>query len=180
MRVISGKYRGLKLDTVDSKTTRPTTDRTKEGLFNLLQNQINKKIILDLFAGSGALGIEALSRGAMKVIFNDNNYTSNKILKDNLSKLKIKNFDIYNLEYIDCLNRLRGTKYDLIFLDPPYHQKTYYSKVIDFLLENKMLNKNAYIVCESNQNITEYNDQLVIWKHRNYGKSIITIFTINN
>ncbi len=180
MRIISGKYRGKKLLTVDKATLRPTTDRTKEAIFNLLQNKIQGRIALDLFCGSGALGIEALSRGAMKVIFNDNDNDAIKVVKKNLNSFVVKNFDIYNLEYLSCLQRLRGTKYDLVFLDPPYENQTAYQIAINFLLDNNMLKQNAYLICESNQDITYDDNRLVEWKKRKYSRNIITIFTINN
>ncbi len=180
MRIVAGKYRGKILSTVDKETIRPTSDRTKENLFNLLQNKIEKTIVLDLFSGSGALGIECLSRGAMKVIFNDKDYDAVKIIKKNLSTFVVKNFDIYNLDYLSCLQRLRGTKYDHVFIDPPYKEKKIYNEVINFLLENNMLNKNAYIICESDHKIILENEAIVMWKDRKYGKSFISIFTINN
>ena len=89
MRVISGTARGTKLSSIESIKTRPTLDRVKESLFNILQDKIKDKIILDLFAGSGALGIEALSRGAQKAYFCDINYDAIKILKQNLDKTKL-------------------------------------------------------------------------------------------
>ncbi len=180
MRIISGKYRGKKLLAVDKETIRPTKDRIKEAIFNLLQNKIHHSIVLDLFSGSGGLGIECLSRGAMKVIFNDKDYDAIKVIRKNLASFSVKNFDIYNLDYIDCLQRLSGTKYDCVFLDPPYKNIDSYYKAINFLLENNMLTKNAYIICESDQEIIFENQKLIMWKNRQYGKNIISIFTINN
>lgn len=89
MRVISGIARGSKIETIDSLKTRPTLDRVKEALFNILQNDIKDSIVLDLFAGSGALGIESLSRGAKKVYFCDNNIDAIKVIKRNLEKTRL-------------------------------------------------------------------------------------------
>ena len=86
MRVISGKAKGSKLSSIESLSTRPTLDRVKESLFNIIQDKINDSIVLDLFAGSGALGIEAISRGAKKAYFCDNNYDAIKMIKRNLEK----------------------------------------------------------------------------------------------
>ena len=89
MRVISGLARGTKLKTIDEMTTRPTLDRVKESLFNILQNQIKNSVVLDLFAGSGALGIEALSRGAAKAYFCDTNRDAINVIKENLNKTRL-------------------------------------------------------------------------------------------
>ena len=89
MRVISGRARGTKLKTIESMSTRPTLDRVKESLFNILQKDITEKNVLDLFAGSGALGIEALSRGANKAYFSDSNPEAVKVIKENLTKTRL-------------------------------------------------------------------------------------------
>ena len=120
MRVISGIARGTKISSIESLATRPTLDRVKESLFNILQNDIKNKVMLDLFAGSGALGIEALSRGAKKAYFCDNSKEAIKVLKQNLEKTKlIKNAIIINKDYKLALKEIKE-KIDIIFLDPPY------------------------------------------------------------
>ena len=89
MRVVSGKVRGMQLKTIESDSTRPTKDMVKEALFSILMSKTPDSIFLDLFAGSGAIGIEALSRGAEKAYFSDNNIECNKVIKDNLAKAKM-------------------------------------------------------------------------------------------
>src|SRR5574344_2016770 len=118
MRVISGTAKGTKLNSIEELTTRPTLDRVKESLFNILQDSVRNQTVLDLFAGSGALGIEALSRGASKAYFCDLNDEAIKFIKQNLEKTKLtSNAIVVKKDYksfIDSTNE----KFDLIFLDP--------------------------------------------------------------
>ena len=120
MRIISGKARGTKLYTLEGLNTRPTLDRVKESLFNIIQNYLNNAIVLDLFSGSGALGIESISRGAKKAILCDNNYNAITIIMKNIEKCHIENdTEIIYKDYKKCLNSL-NEKVDIIFIDPPY------------------------------------------------------------
>ena len=122
MRVIAGKYKGKKLLPPPDKSVRPTTDRIKETVFNILASRYGiGGWVLDLFCGSGNLGIECLSRGADEVRFNDKSAESCAVLKKNLAKLKDGNFKVTCLDFTACLDLLAGKeKFDLIFLDPPY------------------------------------------------------------
>ncbi len=124
MRVIAGSARSLKLKTIDGMSTRPTTDRIKETLFNILNSNLQGCIFLDLFSGSGAIGIEALSRGAAKAFFVDNNRSCIKCIEDNLvfTRLKDKAFVMHTdvLSAIRKLQGIQGEPVDFIFLDPPY------------------------------------------------------------
>ena len=121
MRVISGIARGTKLNSIDNISTRPTLDRVKEPLFSIIQSYLQESNVLDLFAGSGALGIEALSRGANHCTFCDKSYESVKMLKQNLQKTKLEDKGtIFVQDYKKCLKNLIGKKYDIIFIDPPY------------------------------------------------------------
>lgn len=123
MRVISGKLRGTKLNSIESNLTRPTLDRVKESLFNIMQNQIEDSIILDLFAGSGAIAIEFLSRGAKKAYLCDKSQDAVKMIKQNLQKTRLtENSIVINKDYKKCLDELQKSKvkFDIIFLDPPY------------------------------------------------------------
>lgn len=120
MRIISGRYRGLKLNGFSGDSIRPTADRVKESLFNILYNRVSGARVLDLFSGSGNLGIECLSRGAAHVDFNDISSQSIKVLRGNLSRLKGgHSFSVTTGDYAAFLNRA-GQPYDLIFIDPPY------------------------------------------------------------
>ena len=117
MRVISGKYRGRRLHAPEGKRVRPTTDRVKEALFSVIQFAVPGTQVLDLFAGSGALGIEALSRGAESCVFVENNRRHIDCLKLNLEKAD-EAYEIISTDYIAALKRLSGRKFGLVFCDP--------------------------------------------------------------
>ena len=152
MRVISGKYKGKNIEGFNINGTRPTMDRVKESLFGSIQEYIDQSIVLDLFAGSGALGLESLSRGAKKVVFCDNSMLAIKTIKQNLFSLKEKNVKILCAHYEKALKILKeeGWKFDVIFLDPPYKMKEVYERVRNLLIDYNLLNENAILVEESN------------------------------
>ena len=121
MRIISGKARGTKLYTLEGENTRPTLDRVKESLFNILQTKLKDAIVLDLFAGSGALGIESLSRGEKKAIFCDHNKEAINVIKKNLNKTNFEGQSlILKTDYQKALESIKDEKIDIIYLDPPY------------------------------------------------------------
>ena len=123
MRVISGKAKGTKLGTIEEQSTRPTLDRVKESLFNIINTKIEDSIVLDLFAGSGALGIECISRGAKQVYFCDKSKQAINQIKQNLIKTRFEQQAvIFQNDYINCLKECAQKQivFDLIFLDPPY------------------------------------------------------------
>lgn len=123
MRVISGIARGTKLNSIESLSTRPTLDRVKESLFNILQNKIEETVVLDLFAGSGAIAIEFLSRGARQAYLGENNHTAIKMIYTNLEKTRLKEKAIVIAkDYQKVLENLKkeNIQFDLIYLDPPY------------------------------------------------------------
>ncbi|NCA67118.1 MAG: 16S rRNA (guanine(966)-N(2))-methyltransferase RsmD [Clostridia bacterium] len=144
MRIIAGKYRGRKLNTPNGQDVRPTSDRVRENIFNIIQWRIAGSAVLDLFAGTGAMGIEAISRGATAV-FNDKDMSSVALIKDNLIYLNEK-AEVFNLDYAAALSRLKGRQFDTIFLDPPYALDA--TNVINIINENKLLKKNGLIVYE--------------------------------
>lgn len=148
MRVISGTAKGTKLDTLDTLDTRPTLDRVKEALFNIVQSKIYDSMILDLFSGSGALGIEALSRGAKKVIFCDKSKYACSIINKNLKKTNLEEKAIvYNKDYENCLDLLEE-KFDIIFLDPPYNADLCI-KAISKIIDRDLLSSNAIVIIET-------------------------------
>lgn len=151
MRVISGIAKGTKLNSIDDIHTRPTLDRVKEPLFSIIQNYIEDAFVLDLFAGSGALGIETLSRGAKKCIFCDKSYNVIKILKQNLEKTRFIEKSIVTVsDYKKCLNEFKQEKFDIIFIDPPYKLNIAVESV-KTIIENKMISKNGIIVLETDE-----------------------------
>ena len=151
MRVISGKARGTKLNSIDSLKTRPTLDRVKESLFNILQKDLEDIIVLDLFAGSGALGIEALSRGAKQAYFCDSSSESIQVQKQNLEKTRLLDQAvILNKDFRKGLQELRERKFDLIFLDPPY-KTDYVINALEDIISFDLLEENGKIIVETDE-----------------------------
>ena len=151
MRIITGKARGVKLDTLDGLDTRPTSERTKEAVFSMLQFDIANSTVLDLFSGSGQMGLEALSRGASRAYMIDASRRACEIIKKNVEKSRLKDgADVVCEDSISFLKRYKGEKLDIVFLDPPYATDLI-DKALRILYENDLLNPECYIVCESDR-----------------------------
>ena len=121
MRIISGSARGTNLFTLDGLTTRPTLDRVKESLFNIIQNEIPESVFLDLFSGSGAVGLESASRGARKTILCDKSKDAIKIINKNIEKTHLKEkVELYNVDYKELIKNKLKEKIDIVYIDPPY------------------------------------------------------------
>lgn len=148
MRIISGQARGTVLYTLDGDSTRPTLDRVKESLFNIIQSKIREAVVLDLFAGSGALGIESLSRGAKKVFLCDKSKQAINIIKKNLEKTKLTtNAIIINDDYKNAIKETKD-KFDIIFIDPPYMENIAV-KAVENIIENNLLTDEGLIILET-------------------------------
>ncbi len=145
MRVVGGKYRGKKLKEFNLTSTKPTLDKVKEAIFDMLQTKIYGAHVLDLFSGTGAFGVEALSRGAAFVDFVDNNSEAIKLINANLTGIEGE-FKVTNADYLQFLTG--KSKYDAILLDPPYLSDCGV-KAIHYILSNNMLNENGVIVLET-------------------------------
>lgn len=171
MRVISGKYKGKQIQGFDIEGTRPTMDRIKESLFGIIQNKLIDSVCLDLFAGSGSLGIEALSNGAKCCYFVDKHKQISNVLKQNL--IGIENSIFINKNYIDALEELKNMKFDIIFLDPPYKQHLI-TPSIKQILELDLLNKEGIIICEYEDEDIKTDLQLI--KEKKYGTKKIKIY----
>ena len=151
MRIISGKAKGTNLYTLKGNQTRPTTDRAKEALFNIIGTDIVECTFLDLFAGSGAVGLEAASRGAKKVILADKSFDAINIIKKNIQKTHLENeTTVYKLDCELVLKTKIKEKQDYIFLDPPYKSDLLY-KTIQIILKNDLLNENGIIIAETDR-----------------------------
>lgn len=149
MRVIAGKARRLQLKTIDGMGTRPTTDRIKETLFNMINNDMPQAVFLDLFSGSGAIGIEALSRGASKAYFVESNKKAVQCIKDNLNFTKLQDDAVVAMPVESALKDLEHkVKFDFIFMDPPY-DKLYEKDVLIFLSKSDLINKSSRIIVEA-------------------------------
>ncbi len=158
MRIVGGKYKRKLIDYPSdyekNYETRPTKDRIREAIFSAISNYVEDSYVLDLFAGSGALGIEALSRSAKHCDFVDIRKDAFYVISNNLKSLGITNAKIYLSSYMNALNTLKDNdiKYSLVLLDPPYKMDVY-QKVIDFMIGNEMLTKDAIIVLESDHQL---------------------------
>lgn len=178
MRIIAGKYRGTKLYTLEGLDTRPTLDRVKEPLFSILQSKLLKANVLDLFAGSGALSLESLSRGAERVVLCDNSKKAINVIKQNFEKLKIvTNFEIINKDYIEALKNLQNEKFDIIFLDPPYNMHIL-NDILNFISINKLLTKDGIVICEIDKEYLEDINDLELIKNKRYGSTFVYIYKI--
>ncbi len=178
MRIIGGKYRSRVLAEFTGQDVRPTSDRAKEALFNILALKLYGARVLDLFAGSGALGLESLSRGAKEVVFNDCAKDSLAILKKNLAALKIpvggEEAKLINYDYAVCLDTVRGP-FDLIFLDPPY-RFDYGVKALEKISQRGLLSENGIAVYERDRPFEGEVSGLEKYDERKYGKTYITLF----
>lgn len=175
MKVITGTYKGCKLSCISGyDVTRPTSSFVKESIFNFLQFEIYDKNVLDLFSGSGQLGIEALSRGAKHCVFVDNYALNIKVINSNLNACKITdNFKVVKTDFLTFLKNCKFS-FDIVFLDPPY-DKNYYNVCLEEL--KNLLNSYSFVVCESNKNEKILFDETYynIYKEKVYSNTKITI-----
>lgn len=173
MRIIGGIYGGRKLTEFENIGVRPTSDMVRESLFNILRDRITNARFLDLFCGTGAVGIEAISRGAEHVFFNDNSKKSLDCLQKNLKNLKIDGG--YSVSLMDGLSFLENTteKFDVIYIDPPYDSGLGEKAVI---LAEKCLNAGGVIVYESDSAIKFDFDKLCLKDTRKYGRNVLYFF----
>lgn len=177
MRVISGKARGTKLYTLEGLLTRPTLDRVKESLFNIISQEIRGCVFLDLFAGSGAIGIEAASRGASKVVLCDKSKEAIEIIKKNLEKTHLEEVaKVYYNNYEELLNKDFLEKPDIIYLDPPY-DTDYVFLALRQMLEKNLLKKETLVIIETDnpERIEKQIEKLDLEKtdKRKYGRAYL-------
>ena len=180
MRIITGKARGIKLKTLEGDNTRPTAERVKEAVFSMLQFDIEGRRILDLFAGSGQMSLEALSRGASEAVLIDKSIDAIKIIEENSKKCGFgESCIIRRCDYLEYIKRNKGEKFDIIFLDPPYALH-FYAPALRALIENDMLKPMSLVVCESGEEMIfdkdlALEDRFCIFKQSRYSKTFITI-----
>lgn len=177
MRVIGGKYRGRKLNAPEDEKVRPTTDKVKESVFDMIQFRVADCAFLDLFAGSGGMGIEAISRGANRVVFADYSPASLKLLKSNLAMLNADSYTIKRGDYKGVLGALKGDKFDIIYLDPPYSLKCL-EECTRIIANNDLLNDGGIVIYEhlnADTTIDEINS-LVLIKSKKYGIICVDIY----
>ena len=180
MRVITGTARGVQLKTPDGINTRPTADRVKEALFSIIHFDIPGASVLDLFAGTGQLGIEALSRGASNAVFVDVRDDACSLIKENLKRTKLQaNAQVVKAEYSHFLRNCQQ-KFGIIFLDPPYAED-FLEKSLNFITEIDILQSGGIIVTERPLGKTLHGDYSGYSRSKDYkyGKVILTIFRKN-
>ena len=182
MRVISGKARGLKLNAPKNQDVRPTTDRVKESLFNMINSYIMDSNILDLFAGTGSLGIECLSRGAKNCVFVDKSKDSINIVRSNVKKARVENEStILNVDFKDAVKRLstQNQKFDVIFMDPPYYENMFIEclKSID---KFNLLDEDGIIVVEHDTKdlFEDSIGRLNKSREKKYGNTTLTFYKL--
>ena len=180
VKIIAGKYRSRVLSTLDGLNTRPMTSRMKESIFNTIGPYFDGDVVLDLFGGSGALSLEAISRGASFSYINEKAYDALKIIKKNVESLGAQNeVRIMNLDYKVALKKLAsdGVKFDLVFLDPPYRMNIV-GEIVEYLTQNEMLNDKAIIILQyvSGNYRPQENDNLLVLKNFSYASSEVCIY----
>lgn len=180
MIITGGSCKGRKINTVKSKEVRPTSSKIRESIFSMIYSSITESVMLDLFAGSGIMGLEALSRGAKKVYFVEKNPKVYRLLKENLSNFDFE-YEIKLSDAIVALNAFKGTKFDIIFVDPPYASGLV-EPVLTKIKDNELLAKGGIIVLEHGSSfpvsgiIKDLN--LSVLKEKRYGDTSITIVCI--
>lgn len=183
MRIITGSARGVSLLTLPGEATRPTAERTKEAVFSMIQFDIEGRKVLDLFAGSGQLALEALSRGAASAVLCDKSKEAINIIKKNAEKTRLSDkCKIYSSDAQTLLGRLGEERFDIVFLDPPYALKAI-PGVLSSLIGNKRLKPTSIIVCETAEAADvfgseyELSEKFNIKKQTRYGAACVTIMS---
>ena len=177
MRVVSGKYGGRPLKTLDGKTTRPTTDKVKGAIFNMIGPYFDGGRVLDLYAGSGSLGIEAVSRGMESAVLVEKDRRAQAIVAENIAMTKEEaRFELLKMESSRALEQLTG-QFDLVLLDPPYAKEQIIAD-IEKMAERKLLSEDIMVVCETDKSVDlpEEIADLGIWKQKIYGISKVTVY----
>lgn len=176
MRVIAGEVGGTNLKSIDTKSVRPTLGRVKESMFSMIFPYFPFEKGLDLFAGFGSLGIEALSRGTKQFTFIEKNRKYAKLIKENIKKCHFEKRSKVRTKNVFTYLKNCKEKYDIIFLDPPY-KKNLVNKTLQSLINNKILNDKALIIVEhhNEEKIKNY-DKLKILKDRSYSKTVIKVY----
>ena len=177
MRVVSGIYGGRPLKTLDGKTTRPTSDKVRGAIFNMIGPYFEGGRVLDLFAGSGGLSIEAVSRGMESAVLVERDRKAQAIIRENISMTKeADKFQLLAMEANQALGQLTGS-FDVVFLDPPYAKEEIMDN-IQQLCQRKLLAEVVMVVCETDKavDLPEEIADLGIWKQKVYGISKVTVY----
>jgi len=180
LRVIAGEFRGRRLDRIEGMEIRPTSDKVKESLFNILGEAVIDCNFLDLFGGTGGIGIEALSRGAKHVVFIDSSIKSIKVLKGNLEHLKItEGAEVFNTDYETAIKKLHkyNKQFDIIFIDPPYSRGMAQSALV-CIAANPILSDDGLIIAEhdTKDEMPDKVGNLVLYRVKQYANTSLSFY----
>lgn len=179
MRIITGKARGVRLETLEGNDTRPTGEKVKEAIFSMIQFEIEGRRVLDIFSGSGQLSLEALSRGAESATMIESSKDAAAIIRRNVVKTKMLSCaKVIVSDHKTALRGLEGQKFQLIFMDPPYAAKLV-PDTVDRVLRHGLLSDGGIMVCESEDKEPYVRPGLTIRKHNKYGRSYVTVYEKN-
>lgn len=179
MRIIAGKYRRRLIYWPEDHSIRPTKDRIREAIFDALSD-VSDKSFLDLYAGSGSMGLEAISRGASKVVFVDRGNSAINCINENIKLLDIsEDYVVLKMDDESALNKfkLEGQSFDIIFLDPPYKDGKY-EEIITYILDNDLVNNHGIIIAECNRPIMVNHSRINKVKDYKYGEIYVTFFGV--
>ncbi|MBZ5959846.1 16S rRNA (guanine(966)-N(2))-methyltransferase RsmD [Leuconostoc gasicomitatum] len=184
MRVVAGRFRGTRLEAVVGDKTRPTTDKVKEAMFSMLMPYLDGEEVLDLYAGTGGLGIEAVSRGIGHATLVDRQVQAIQVIQNNIEKTHDKEaFTVLKMPSQQALQKFseEKTQFDLIFLDPPYAKETLDADM-HYMVDHHLLSDGAIILAESNNvaNLPVENDTFEIIRQKQYGITVVTIYQYNS
>ncbi|MCC5911984.1 MAG: 16S rRNA (guanine(966)-N(2))-methyltransferase RsmD [Clostridiaceae bacterium] len=180
MRIIAGKARGHRLETPSNLKIRPTTDRIKESIFNIIQKHLYDSIVIDLFSGTGNLGIEALSRNSNKAYFVDNSQESIDIIKSNLDKTRLRDQgEVIRGDVRVALNKIasKGVQADIIFMDPPY-KKGLVIPTLEGIQSANLLKASGIIVIDHDktEDLPEEINELIKYRSKGYGNTTVSFY----
>lgn len=174
LRIIAGTLRGRKIEQPSLEITRPTTDKVREAIFSSIQFEIENSKVLDLFCGSGAMSFEAISRGAKEVDASEKERKVFNLIKSQILKLNVNNFNLYNASAQLLIEMKKEKKYNFIFLDPPYGKIELLNSTLNQIVEKNILENHGTIIVETNDiKKIEIPNLLEIYKHKKYGKTDI-------
>lgn len=184
MRVIAGDFKGRKLTSLSGDNTRPTSDKIKGSIFNMIGPYFDDEIVLDLFSGSGNLAIEAVSRGAKKAYCFDNHFKAISVIKENIKLTKSeKSFAVHKMDADKAILWLKDNQvtFDIVFLDPPYAKQKIEEQLV-MMLENNLINNYGKVICETDKSVDlpDTIDSLKLMKTQQYGATTIKIYQLKS
>ncbi len=174
MRIITGKARGVRLDTLEGENTRPTAERVKEALFSMLQYEVQGMRVLDLFGGSGQMALEALSRGAEYAYICDSAKDAADVIKRNVQKTRLTDCTVLCLDYKQAIKQLCAESFDLVILDPPYRLGLI-PDVLSRLSAAGMVRPGGIVVCEDERSEPYEYEGFTLRRHAKYGRAYLTV-----